>query len=317
MILLLKNWTVNNKVQSNFLIIKTCVKQKKMKTLFTFFVSTLFVLSGFAQYGQRQFGQNQTVTINFNGYGNSTTGYTVMMDGITYSSRTNNNGTWNRNTSNRYGDDDITINNVQPGQHTIQVYRVRNNNNNNNRSNDRNDRNYGGNNRNGNGAASPVYSGTFNLRQGYDVVLDIRNNGKIQFTEKRSNDRKDRDYGRDNDNDRRNGGYDNGGYNNGRYRTPIADYQFSQIYNDVKGKWFQNNKVSAERDAFNKTAGYFSTNQIILLLQLISSESNRLELAKLSYRVVADPANFTQVYSLFSNQSYRNDLDRYIRSNRF
>lgn len=285
---------------------------KIMKTLLSFFISTLLTVSAFAQYGQqRQYGQyGQTVTINFNGYGNANNGYQVIMDGTTYSSRTNNNGTWNRNTSNRYGDDDITINNVQPGQHSIQVYRINNNNN----------RGYG-NNRNYS-SASPVYSSTFNLRQGYDAVLDVKNNGRVKFSEQRNNNNTNgRDRRDDNDGRRNggynNGGYNNGGYNNGGYRTPMADYQFSQVYQDVKGKWFQANKISAEKDAFNNTASYFSTSQIIQLLQLISSESNRLELAKLSYRVVADPASFSQVYSLFSNQSYRNDLDRYVRGNRF
>jgi hypothetical protein len=282
-----------------------------MKTLITFLVSALFTVTGFAQYGQqRQYNQyGQTVTINFNGHGNSNNGYQVIMDGTTYSSRANNNGTWNRNTSNRYGDDDITINNVQPGRHTIQVYRIRTNSRTNNRS-------YGN-------TATPVYSSTFTLRQGYDVTLDIKGNGEIRFSEKRSNnsrDRRDRDRRDDNDG-WRNGGYNNGGYNNGGYnggyRTPMADYQFSQIYHDIKGKWFQSNKVTTVRDAFSNTSTYFSTVQITQLLQLISSEDSRLELAKLSYRVVADPANFTQVYSLFSNQNYRNELDRYIRSYRY
>ncbi|MDB5223754.1 MAG: hypothetical protein JWN83_2421 [Chitinophagaceae bacterium] len=286
-----------------------------MKTLISFFVSTLFVVSGFAQYGQqRQYNQyGQTVTINFNGNGNANSGYQVIMDGTTYSSRTNNNGTWNRNTSNRYGNDDITINNIQPGQHSIQVYRIGNNNRGN------------GNNRNYGGASSPVYSSTFNLRQGYDVMLDIKNNGKVQFSEQRSNNGngQNRRGGRDDVNDDRrnggnnNGGYNNGGYNNGGYRAPMADYQFSQIYQDAKGKWFQANKVTAIKNAFNNTVSYFSTYQITQLLQLITSESNRLELAKLSYRVVSDPTNFTQVYSLFSSQSSRNDLDRYVRGNRF
>lgn len=280
---------------------------KNMKTLITFFVSTLFVLSGFAQYGQRQYGQ--TVTINFNGNGNGNNAYRVVMDGTSYSSNTNNNnnnnGTWNRNTSNKYGDDDITINNVQPGQHSIQVYRLRNNN-----------RNYGG-------TASPVYSSAFTLRQGYDATLNIGGNGQVQFTEKRNNsnnnyDKKDR---RNNDNDGwRNGGNNNGGYNNGypngQYRTPMADYQFSQILQSVRGKWFQPSKVTTVRNAFNNTTSYFSTYQITQLLQLITSEGNRLELAKLSYRVVADPGNFTQVYSLFSSQNSRNELDRYIRGYR-
>ena len=284
---------------------------QNMKTLITFLVSTLFVVSGFAQYGQRQYGQiGQTVIINFNGYGNSD-GYQVVMDGATYSSKANNNGTWNRNTNNRYGDDDITINNVQAGQHSIQVYRLRNN-----------DRNYGGNRNYGNNAA--VYSSTFSLRQGFDAILDVRGNGQVQFSEKRGNniyDRdKDNDGRRDRDDDRwrngNNGGYNNG-YPNGGYRTPMADYQFGKLLQNVRGKWFQSNKVTAERDAFTGTGVYYSSYQITQLLQLISSESNRLELAELSYRVVADPANFTQVYNLFSNQTYRNQLERYVRGNRF
>jgi hypothetical protein len=279
-------------------------KAKNMKILITFFVSTLFVLSGFAQYGPRQYGKSQTVTINFNGNGYGNSGFRIVMDGTTYSSNTNsNNGTWNRNTSNRYGDDDITINNVQAGQHSIQVYRLRNNN-----------RNYG--------TPAPVYSSTFNLRQGFDVILDVRGNGQVQFSEKRSNngyDRRDRNNEgrRDRDNGNNNNGGYNNGYPNGQYRTPMADYQFSQIYQNAKGKWFQSAKITAVRDAFNNTATYYSSYQITQLLQLISSESNRLELAKLSYRVVADPSNFTQVYSLFSNQSNRNELDRYVRGNRF
>ena len=272
---------------------------KNMKTLITFLMSTLLVVSGFAQYGQRQYGQiGQTVTINFNGYGNNN-GYQVVMEGTTYSSKANNNGTWNRNTTNRYGDDDIIINNVHAGQHSIQVYRIRTNN-----------RNYGNN-------ASAVYSSAFTLRQGFDVILDVRGNGQVQFSEKRSNniyDKKDKDNdGWKNGN---NGGYNNG-YPNGVYRTPMADYQFSKILQNIRGKWFQPNKVSAVRDAFNGTGVYYSTYQITQLLQLISSESKRLELAELSYRVVADPANFTQVYNLFSNQTYRNQLEKYVRGNRF
>lgn len=309
MILLWKYQDVNKQIESDLFKLNMRTA-KKMKTQLTFLMCTLLAVSGFAQYGQRQnqsqYGYGQTVTINFNGYGSSNNDYQVIMDGTTYSSRSNNNGTWNRNTSNRYGDDDITINNVQPGQHTIRVYNIRNN------SRSTNNRGYG--NRTNN-TASPLYASTFTLRQGYDVTLDIKRNGEIRFSEKRSKNGYNKNDRRDDNDGWRNGGY--GGYNNDRYRTPMADYQFSQIYQDVKGKWFQNNKVTAVRDAFTNASSYFSTNQIIPLLQLISFEDNRLELAKLSYRVVADPANFTQVFNLFSSQAYRNDLDRYVRGTRF
>src|SRR6476646_11934518 len=116
-----------------------------MKTLLSFLMSSLLVVSGFAQYNQRQYGYAQTVTIHMdNSYGNS--GYQVLVDGTNYSTNTNNNGSWNRNTGNTYGD--IVLTNLQPGQHTLQVYRVRNN-------------NYGNNN------AYPLTSINFMVRQGY------------------------------------------------------------------------------------------------------------------------------------------------------
>ena len=306
-------------------------KQKIMKTIFSILASTLLAVSGFAQYreqqtGQRQYGQRQnrqqqygqTVTINFadNGYGNNV--YQVSIDGRNYSSgSSNNNGSYNKNAN--YNSPDIVLNNIQAGQHTIQVYRLRNS-------------NYGNNN------ASPLYSSTFILRQGFDATLSVRKNGQVQFSERQSgaynnnSGRKNNDRDRDGDrDDRGNGGYNNGnnnngypnnggynnGYGNGQYRAPMADYQFSQILQGVKGKWFQPSKVTAIKDQFSNTSVYFSTSQISQLLQLITTESSRLELAELSYRVVADPQNFSQLYNLFSSQSSRDELDRYIRGNRY
>lgn len=291
-----------------------------MKTIILILAGTLLAVSGFSQYGQRQnqkrqYGQQQygqTVTVNFadNGYGNNV--YQVLIDGRNYSSNTNtsnNNGGWNRNAN--YSSPDVVLNNIQPGQHTIQVYQVRNTN---SRSNN----------------ASPVYSSNFILRQGFDATLSIRRNGQVQFSERQNavnnnSGRQDRDRDGDKD-DRRNGGYNNGYPNNGgnnnnsngQYnRAPMADYQFTQIYESVRGKWFQASKVTAVKNEFSNASVYFSTAQLSQLLQLITSESNRLELAELSYRVVADPQNFTQVYNLFSSQNTRNELDRYIRSNRY
>lgn len=301
-------------------------KQQIMKRIFIVLASTLLAVSGFAQYGQRQnqqrqYGQQQsvqTVTINFadNGYGSNV--YQVSIDGRNYSSGTsNNNGSWNKNAN--YTSSDMVLNNIQAGQHTIQVYRIRNN-------------SYGNNN------ASQLYSSTFILRQGFDATLSVRRNGQVQFRERQngaynnnSGKRNDRDRDGDRD-DRRNGTNNNGGYNNGEYnnggynngysngqynKAPMADYQFSQIYESVRGKWFQASKVNAVKSEFSNTSVYFSIAQVSQLLQLITSESSRLELAELSYRVVADPQNFTQLYNLFSSQSSRNELDRYIRSNRY
>jgi len=223
-----------------------------------------------------------------------------------------NNGRWNSNTSNRYNNP-ITLQ-LQTGQHSLQVYNVTNS-------------------RYGN-TATPVYSSSFIIRQGYDASIEIKNNGRVQLAEvpqgynngdynNGRNGRRDRDWDDDHDRDR-NGGYNNGGYNNGgnnwdrnnRYRAPMADYQFNQLLQTVRNKWFQSNKVTAERNAFSTSNNYFSTYQVRQLLQLISSESSRLELAELSYRSISDPGNFSQLYDLFIQRN-RNELERYTRSARY
>ncbi|MBK8496465.1 MAG: DUF4476 domain-containing protein, partial [Chitinophagaceae bacterium] len=49
---------------------------------------------------------------------------------------------------------------------------------------------------------------------------------------------------------------------------------------------------------FNNTANYFTTYQASRLIQLVTAENNRLQLAKLSYRSVTDRSNFYQVNEL-------------------
>ncbi|MGE5520059.1 MAG: DUF4476 domain-containing protein, partial [Candidatus Dadabacteria bacterium] len=63
-------------------------------------------------------------------------------------------------------------------------------------------------------------------------------------------------------------------------------------------------------------SNYFTTYQVGQLLQIFSSESDRLELAKLAYRNTVDQQNYRQLYSQFSYQS-QNELDQYIRSYRY
>ena len=94
----------------------------------------------------------------------------------------------------------------------------------------------------------------------------------------------------------------------------MADEDFNQLLNNVRGNLIQFLKVGYETEVFNNPNNYFSTNQIRQLLLLINSESNRLELAKLSYRTVTDPANFFQLNNLFNSQSSRDELANYVKN---
>jgi len=299
-----------------------------MKSILTLSLSFFIVITAFAQYGQ-------VVTVslagrgNGNGNNNNNAGVEVVIDGRNYSFnnyQNNSNGNGNNGRWNNNGDNSITLPNFQPGQHSLVVNRVR----------------YNGKYGSVNANNQPAYSSTFLVKQGYDLDIAIRENGEVKYVEKPANSNgrrsnegyRDRRENRDDDhrnngdyNRGNNGGYSNRNNNNGGYnnRYPnnesnmraMADASFNQIYQHVKGKWFQSAKVTAVREAFDNNNNFFSTYQIRQLLALISSENNRLDLAKASYKNVVDKAYFNQLYDLFSKQANRDDLDRFIRSSRY
>lgn len=139
------------------------------------------------------------------------------------------------------------------------------------------------------GKAKEVYSSAINLSPGEEVHLAVNNNGSIERTETSSN----AAYG---------------------YRTPMTDVSFNEVVRRVNNQWGQTNKMSTARDVFNTESYYFSTDQVIRILELINSEANRLELAKLAYDNVTDPANYDQVRDLLRSQASRNELDNYVRN---
>jgi hypothetical protein len=51
------------------------------------------------------------------------------------------------------------------------------------------------------------------------------------------------------------------------------------------------------------------------IIALLSSEDNRLNLAKLAFDNIVDQQNFRQLYDLFDSQSSRDELDNYIKTN--
>jgi hypothetical protein len=175
----------------------------------------------------------------------------------------------------------VAINDLEPEKHTIKVYRLGNNNPKYNKTSKK----------------TLMYSKTFELREGYDMDITLNQNGRLQFSEsstsgnEQSNDNPQSDE-----------------------KTPMAGYEFKQLLQSVKSKWSQALKGETISEAFNNSQNFFSTSQIKQLLILITSESDRLDLAKLSYRSASDSANFTQLYDLFKSQASKDDLNDFLRT---
>lgn len=142
-------------------------------------------------------------------------------------------------------------------------------------------------NRNGRNTGTPAYAKTFQLRSGYDMNIAVRGNGQVSFTEKRSQ------------------GVTTTG-------TGAGSTAYTQLEQNVGSKRYQSDRINLLRSAF--TTGSFTSAQVRQLLTYISSESQRLELAKLSYGRVTDKANFTTVYDVLSSDAARETLDGYVVS---
>jgi hypothetical protein len=198
-----------------------------------------------------------------------------------------------------YQDNDQTIvlNNIQPGNHTIKIYRASRN-------------GSGKKARNGrfNQENDLVYSSSVYVRPSTHVDVMINRFGKALVDERSLSDRNsswnDDDY---------NDGYGNGGYGNGGYNSQIMnDGDFNQFIQKIRTQWI--GKINTARDGLN--AHYFNVYQVRQVLQLFSAEKDKLELAKLAYRNTVDRQNFRQLYELFTWQSQA-ELDRYISTARF
>jgi hypothetical protein len=219
--------------------------------------------------------------------------------------------------TNDYYGNTITLNHLRPGQHSLQVYK-------------------GNGNSRWNGR-DVVYSSDFTVRSQYDLYINVDKKGRVQMNERFNNDYGRNDgYGRNNgnwDNDRRrrydrdndydnsrndggynNGGYGNGGYNNG-YNRAMNAADFDQLVSRVKSQWFSSGKLNTAKDGIARN--YFNTAQVRQLLLLFSSDNDKLELAKLAYPQTVDQRSYSALYDVFSYQNSRDELDRFIRGNRY
>ena len=95
-------------------------------------------------------------------------------------------------------------------------------------------------------------------------------------------------------------------------KVAMKEADFNTLYRDIQNRYGIGAKMSALSNVFATESYYFTTAQTKQLIQLVSDENNRLELAKTSYDNIVDQANFSQLYDIFSNSS-RNALEVYVR----
>jgi hypothetical protein len=293
-----------------------------MKNFFTLIMVGLMSISAFAS----------DITVTFSGNKN----YQVLIDGRSI----NDNG---------YSNSTIYLNNLRSGQHYIQVYKSNGNRQRDNKvvyandftvrpqydlfitidkkgrvsmderasaynSGNSNDRWNNGNNQD-----------RRNNRSNADSRYDNNRNDRNGRNDRDDDDRYDRNgnsnnggYGNSRNNNggysQNNGGYDRGGYGNA-YNRAVSTSEFQQLVANVKSEWFASGKLNTAKQGVSNY--YFTTSQVGQLMQLFSSDNDKLELAKLAYTKTVDPVNYSGLYNLFSYQSSRDELNAFIRGQRY
>lgn len=134
-------------------------------------------------------------------------------------------------------------------------------------------------------------STVFTIRNGYDLQITITGNGSVQLRETKWN-----------------------RSNAGQSIVAMSDADFNNLYINIRNERRSANRMIMVSDAFANTNYYFTTAHAKHLIQLISSQSNRLTLAKASYRSITDPTNFTQLYDVLNSQAHRDQLAAYVNT---
>ncbi|MEO6327290.1 MAG: DUF4476 domain-containing protein [Ginsengibacter sp.] len=181
----------------------------------------------------------------------------------------------NKNYNNINDRNTAVVDNLPITKHTLRVYRLRNN-----------DPKY-----NLNGKKILVYTKTFDLRKGHDMDIIISANGNVLFSENST-----------------------AGNIESTDKSPMANYDFAKLLKSVNNKWSQALRGETISEAFNNSQNYFSVSQIRQLLTLITTESDRLDLAKLSYRSAIDTADFTQLYDMFKSKASKEELNDFLNA---
>lgn len=210
-------------------------------------------------------------------------------------------------------DNYMRIQGLESGNHTIKVYRQKNS-----------------------GAFSifgkryeVVFSSSVNLRPRAEMLIAIDRFGKTTVTDTRNNGwqngRNDRRW--DNDHDfqfdrgRNAGDYDNdrggqwGDYDNHYgYESSMNDRDFSRVLQGIRNEWLESNKLKSATEVVRTNK--LTAAQVKEMVLLFNMESNKLTLAKQAYASTVDKRNYSMINDVFSFNSSRDELARFIRTSR-
>lgn len=160
-----------------------------------------------------------------------------------------------------------------------------------------------------------VFNTTIDLKRRTHLFITVEKNGFISKQENRVKrdwdwDAHDNDnaYSHGNDNDGQWGDYDS----HEGYASGMNDREFKNVLQAIDKEWLESNKLKSATQIVK--SNNLTTAQVEQVLILFSFENNKLEIAKEAYINTVDKRNYSRLYDVFSFNSSKTELERYIRS---
>ena len=92
----------------------------------------------------------------------------------------------------------------------------------------------------------------------------------------------------------------------------MNDREFKHTLEAIDKEWLESNKLKSASQIVKSNS--LTTAQVEQVLMLFSFENNKLEIAKQAYMNTVDKRNYSRLYDVFSFNSSKAELERYIRS---
>lgn len=170
-----------------------------------------------------------------------------------------------------------------------------------------------------------IFQKNVNVRARYHVDIVINRFGRVLFDELSMSDRNYVDI--DNDNwynnpyddrnnprgprDPRDNPRDTPRDNDYGYNRPMSLQSFAAFKDAVVKERFDNSRVTIAKQVIDQN--FFTTDQVKQLLQIFSTDSYKLDLAKYVYKNTVNKQDYFMLYEVLTFSSSKEDLANYIR----
>ncbi len=191
-------------------------------------------------------------------------------------------------------DNSIMFGSIEPGRHDIKIYKQK---------------------KNGifsivGKAYDLVYNTTIDLKRRTHLFITIERNDRISMQENKI--KKGFDWNetpvRGNDNEGQWGDYDS----HEGYASGMNDREFKSVLQAIDKEWLESNKLKSASQVVKSNS--LTTAQVEQVLMLFSFENNKLDVAKQAYANTVDKRNYSMLFDVFSFNSSKTELEKYIRN---